>query len=204
MSAGLILAAAVLGQAADPAPAIAQSAEPAANYGPSVPAPPKAPVNVAAPARKDCSPDVPDPETGAIVVCVIKSDGYRLDPDVAAAKDAKRRAEHGPPLSRADHLADMVTPVGPPLACPSGLGCLDLVAVGLTAAQVAARLAQGKEVGSVFRTGDGSTEYQYYKLAKLERERAEREAEAAAYAAQVEAEDAEAKANGGEGPADGK
>jgi hypothetical protein len=193
MSTGLILAAAALAQAAD-APtssgATVQPAEPVANYGPSVPAPPRTPVNVAVPARKDCSPDAPDPETGAIVVCVIKSDGYRLDPDVMAASGAKRRAEHGPPLSRADHLTDTATPFSPPMGCPMGFGCVDLAAAGLTAARVAARLAQGKEVGSVFRTGDGSTEYQYYKLAKMERERAEREAEAAAYAAEVEAEDA--------------
>ena len=192
MSAGLILAAAAMAQAAD-APAVPPpappppSAQPAPSYGPAESAPPRTAASDPS-ARKDCSPDAPDPETGAIVVCVIKSDGYRLDPDVMAARDAKRHAEHGRPLSRSEHLVDTATPVGPPVGCPMGLGCVNLMGVALTAAQMAGRLAKGQDVGSVFRTGDGSTEYQYYKLAKMERERREREAEAAAYAAEVEAE----------------
>jgi hypothetical protein len=54
-------------------------------------------------------------------------------------------------------------------------------------------VSKGQEIGSVFRTDPQLTEYQYYQLAKAERERKESEAADKVYAAQVEAE---AAANG--------
>ena len=196
MSLGVILAAAALAQAADapaaaapaaPAPAAAQGA-PA--YGPAVPPPPKTPTSIAAP-RKDCSPKTPDPETGAIVVCVIKPNGYRLDPDIMAAKKAKRAADHGRPLNRTEKVADSTCAVGPHACVDTGV---NLLAVALTAAQMAERLAKGQEIGSMFVTDPQMSEYQYYQLAKKERERAQAVAAGAAYAAEVQAEDEAAKA----------
>ena len=91
MIAGLFIAAAVLAQAEA---ADAPVAESAPAYGPVEPGPPK-PAASAGPARKACSPETPDPDSDTIVVCVVKPDGYRIDPDILAAKKAKRDADQG-------------------------------------------------------------------------------------------------------------
>ena len=190
MSVGLILAAALLAQAqaedapAAPPPPEQQAPRPAPAYGPALPAPPRTAATAGAP-RKDCSPKAPDPTTGAIVVCVIKPNGYRIDPDVLAAKKAKRDADHGRPLNRSERMADNTCAVGPH-------GCIDtginLLAVALTAAQMAERLSKGQEIGSMFVTDPQMSEYQYYQLAREEREQRETEAADQAYAAQLDAE----------------
>jgi len=190
MSLGLILAAAALAQAADAPAANPAPAEPAPAYGPATPEPPKVATG-AEPARKDCSPKTPDPKSDTIVVCVEKSDGYRIDPDVLAAKKAKHEADHGRPQSRAEKVADNSCAVGPNACVDTGI---NLLAVALTAAQMAERLAKGQEVGSMFVTDPQSSEYQYYQQAKHDREKAEGEAADKAYAAQLDAEAAAAKA----------
>jgi len=190
MSFGLIFAAAAMAQAAGvPAAPVAQ-AESAPTYGPAEPAPPK-PETSAAPARKDCSPKTPDPKSDTIVVCVEKSDGYRIDPDVLAAKKAKRDADHGRPLSRAERVADNSCAVGPNACVDTGI---NLLAVALTAAQMAERLSKGQEIGSMFVTDPQMNEYQYYQAAKHEREKLDGEAADQAYAAQLDAEAAASKA----------
>jgi hypothetical protein len=161
MSIGFILAAAAVAQAAD-APA----------YGPEAPAPPRTAASAPAP-RKDCSPDTPDPNSDTIVVCVVKPDGYRIDPDVLSARKAKRHADQGRPLNRSEKLADNSCAVGPHACIDTGV---NLLAVALTAAQMADRLSKGQEIGSMFRTDPQMSEYEYYQLAKAERERAEVEA----------------------------
>jgi hypothetical protein len=163
MSIGLILAAAAVAQA----------------YGPATPVPPKT-AAAAAPARKNCSPDAPDPNSDTIVVCVVKPDGYRIDPDVLAAKKAKRHADQGRPLNRSEKLADKTCSVGPHACVDTGV---NLLAVALTAAQMADRLSKGQEVGSMFRTDPQMSEYEYYQQAKAERERAEVEAGLRPYSA---------------------
>jgi hypothetical protein len=72
---------------------------------------------------------------------------------------------------------------------------VNLLAVALTAAQMAERLAKGQEIGSMFVTDPQMSEYQYYQLARKERERAQAVAAGAAYAAEVQAEDEAAKAD---------
>ena len=188
MSLGLILAAAAMAQASDVPNGPSAQAKPAPAYGPAEPAPPKLEAS-AAPARKDCSPKTPDPKSDTIVVCVEKSDGYRIDPDVLAAKKAKRDADHGRPLSRSERVADNSCAVGPNACVDTGI---NLLAVALTAAQMAERLAKGQEIGSLFVTDPQMTEYQYYQMARHEREKLEGEAADQAYAAQL---DAEAAAN---------
>jgi hypothetical protein len=60
---------------------------------------------------------------------------------------------------------------------------VNLLAVALTAAQMAERLSKGQEIGSMFRTDPQMSEYEYYQLAKAERERAEIEAGVRPYSA---------------------
>ncbi len=186
MTVGFIIAGAMLAQAADDPAANPPHSPPAAAYGPAVPAPPKAPAN-GGPARKDCSPKDPDPTTGAIVVCVVKPNGYRIDPDILAAKKAKRDADHGRPLNRSERMADNSCAVGPHACVDTGV---NLLAVALTAAQMAERLSKGQEIGSMFVTDPQMSEYQYYQLARKEREAQESEAADKDYAAKLDAESA--------------
>jgi hypothetical protein len=182
MTAGLFIAAAVLAQAQAAAAPVAGSA-PA--YGPAEPGPPKTTASPG-PARKACSPTTPDPDSDTIVVCVVKPDGYRIDPDILAAKKAKRDADHGrvrPPESYADNTCATVGPNGCAFA-----PAINLLAAAMTAAEIADRVSKGQEIGSVFKTDPQLTEYQYYQLAKAERERKESEAADKAYADQVAAE----------------
>jgi hypothetical protein len=188
MSFGAILAAAALAQVADAPAESPAAAEPVHAYGPVEPAPPKVAAN-AAPARKACSPETPEPDSDTIVVCVVKPEGYRIDPDVLAAKKAERQADQGRPLSRAEKVADTGGPVGPQYGC-MGPQCVNLLAVALTAAQIAQRAAKGQEIGSVFRTDPQMSEYEYYQLAKAEREKREAEESGDGYLAQIEAEKA--------------
>jgi hypothetical protein len=173
MIAGLVLAAALVGQQTD-ASAGAQAAPPQ---------PAKA-------ANNSCSPSVPDPNSREIVVCAPKPQGYRIDPDVLAAKKAKRRALAGrakPPENLKDHSCKVVGPA-PCIDAPM----VNLIAAAATAAEMAERLAKGQEIGSLFVTDPQTSEYQYYQAAKKEREA--KEAEKAAAAAKAKA--AAAKADG--------
>ena len=193
MSAGLILAAAAMAQVGDASAAAPPAAQPAPAYGPATPAPVKVPGSGAT-GRKDCSPNTPDPQTGAIVVCVVRPNGYRIDPDIMAARNAKRRAQEGgpPPPER---YANTGGPVGPQYGC-MGPECINLLGVALTAAQMAGRLAKGQEIGSMFRTDPQMSEYQYYQQAKKAREQAEVLAGDRAYAATVEGGAAEPEGEG--------
>jgi len=190
MSLGLILATAAMAQAAGVPVASPAQAQHAPANGPAEPAPPRLEAS-AGPARKDCSPKAPDPNSDTIVVCVEKSDGYRIDPDILTAKKSKRAADHGRPLSRAEKVADNSCAVGPHACVDTGI---NLLAVALTAAQMAERLSKGQEIGSMFVTDPQMSEYQYYQMAKHDRERAEDEALDQAYAAQLDAEAAASKA----------
>ena len=190
MSVGVFLAAAALAQAAEPAAAPAPAPQPAPAYGPPAPAPRKL-ASRGATHLKDCSPDAPDPESGAIVVCVERPNGYRIDPDVLAAKKMKRQADTGgprPPERFPDTSCSVVGAMGCAFA-PS----INLLAAAATVAKIADRVSKGEEVGSVFRTEPQMSEYEYYKAARTERERKEKEAAVTAYAARI---DAEASASG--------
>ena len=150
-----------------------------------------------APAKAECSPRVPDPNSREIIVCAPKPEGYRIDPDVMAAKKAKRQALAGrpkPPENFKDHSCKVVGPA----PCMDAAG-INLLAAAATAAEMAKRLSTGQEIGSMFVTDQyqlndlfagitdpQTTEYQYYKQAKKEREAkeaAKKAAEAKASAA---------------------
>jgi hypothetical protein len=65
------------------------------------------------------------------------------------------------------------------------MGCrgapgVTLLAVAATAAEISKRLAEGKEIGSLFETAPSPSEYQLYQEAKREREAREAAAKAKA------------------------
>jgi len=170
MPIGLIAAAALIGQSG------------AAPYGPAAPV---------KPAASQCPPPIPDPKTGEIVVCAVKPQGFRIDPDILAAKEAKREARagrHKPPENLKDHSCTVVG------AAP----CMDAPMINLpgavaTAVQMGQRLAKGQEIGSMFVTDPQPSEYQLYLQAKKERE--EKEADAAAKAAAAQAKAASSRSS---------
>lgn len=170
MLTGLLVAAALLAPDPQPAPAAASA--------------------VPAPATSDCKPQVPDMKTNEVVVCAPKPKGYRIDPDLLAAKRAKREALVGPP-KRPERLKDNSCQVVGPAPCMDA-PTINLLAAAATAAQMAERLSKGQEVGSMFVTNPQTDEYHYYLRAKQEREA--KEAAAAAKAKAKAAADAAAAA----------
>jgi hypothetical protein len=156
--AGLAFAAALTGQAVD---------------GPASPAPAKA--SVPKTAESACVPPVPQAGSQEVVVCATKPQGFRISPDVLAAKKAKKEALAGrpkPPETLRDNSCKVVGPA-PCIGAP----VINLLGAVATAGEVASRLSKGQEVGSIFVTNPQLTEYQYYQLAKKQRE--DKEAEAA-------------------------
>jgi hypothetical protein len=187
-------------QAAADAPATgaaqaAASPEARAGYGPNYNPPKPEPKVVVTPA--------PDPvcqsreEQGQIVICAPRPQGYRLNPDVMEAKREKRSGEGiKPPEYRTKDNSCAV--VGP-------MGCfnagINLLAAATTAAEMAKRLAEGKEIGSMFVTDPHPDEYHLYLMAKARREAREAEEAAAAKAKAAKAKAAQAKAAAGQGQA---
>ena len=130
-------------------------------------------------AESACVPPVPNAGSQEIVVCATKPDGYRINPDVLAAKKAKKEALAGrpkPPETLKDNSCHVVGPA-PCIGAPM----INLLGAAATAAEMAARLGKGQEIGSMFVTAPQLTEYQYYQLAKKQRE--DKEADTAAKAA---------------------
>jgi hypothetical protein len=148
MPIGLIVAAALLEQTADAS---------VPTYGPVPPKPAAAPIKSAEPA---CSPMVPDPNGREIVVCAPKPHGYRIDPDVLAAKRAKKEALAGrpkPPENLKDHSCRVVGPA-PCMDAPM----INVLGAAATLAQMGQRLAKGQEIGSMFVTDPQLSDYQLY------------------------------------------
>jgi len=162
---------------------LAQAAASGPTYGPPVPAKP-APPPVAAKAAADPCP-VPDPKADQreIIVCAQRPQGYRIDPDVMRARKSYR--EHlrpKPPERFVDTSCRSVGPMG--CGPPAGI---NLIGAALTAAEMAQRLAAGKEIGSMFVTDPNPSEYQLYQMAKQEREALEAQKAAQAKARAVAA-----------------
>lgn len=138
----------------------------AASYGP---AKPPAPTAVTPAQGAECAPGRPDPKTNEIVICAIKPNGYRIDPDLMTAKRQKKQGlgsrPHNPHESYADKSCATVGPMG----C-RGVPTVNLLAAALLAGQMANRLAKGQEVGSMFKTDPQMSEYELYQQAKKERE----------------------------------
>jgi hypothetical protein len=181
MLAGLLVAIAVFANAADAAP----------TYGPIPPPPPKVvpkpppkPAATEVNAAGRCSPAPATAQPGEIIVCVERPEGYRLDPDLMAAKRAMRSGRPKRPERMRDTSCAVVGEAG----CIGANPGINLIGAALTAAEIAARLARGQEIGSLFVTDPQPSEYQLYVEAKREREA--REAEAAAAKAKAAARQA--------------
>ena len=142
---------------------LAQSAT-ATSYGPAAPPAPKA-----APTADQVCATQRTGDSRDIVVCAPRPNGYRLDPDVVAARKLKKRSDSGRP-TRPGPVAIGGTPCGTIGPAPCMYGGINLMAAALTAAEMASRLAQGKEIGSMFITDPHPSEYQLYLEAKHERE----------------------------------
>ena len=112
-----------------------------------------------------------------ITVCAERPQGYRLDPDVMAAKKAKKRHGRGAAPKRPENFKHNDCATVGPMGCREG-PVLDVVSAALVAAQIAAKAAKGENVGKMFVTDPHPSEYQLYLMAKAEREA--REAEEAA------------------------
>ena len=198
MLAGLPLAIALIADVGGAAPA----------YGPSPPPPPaktapKAPAKVAETDFKAASrcPTLPaTAQPGEIIVCGQKPEGYRLDPDVMAAKREAHRGGNRP--KRPDRMVDRSCAVVGAAGCIGAYPGINLLGAAMTAAEIAARLAKGQEIGSIFITDPQQSEYQLYVEAKRDREAKEAEAaahkaakaKAAAAVSAVQAEGVQAKA----------
>ncbi len=178
MLAGLFVAIAMLAQVAGAAPA-----------NPRPPEPPKPPTQAADAEAKatdaeakaaDRCPVLPaNAQPGEIVVCAKRPEGYRLDPDVIEAKRAMRSG--GRP-KRPDRMRDTSCAVVGAAGCIGANPGINLLGAALTAADMAARLARGEEIGSLFVTDPQRSEYQLYLEAKREREAKEAEVAAVAKA----------------------
>ena len=181
MPVGLPVAFMLLAQTASSAPSeIAH--EPA--YGPvaAAPAPPQAPPSD--PAQRECAPQSKDPNAKEIVVCAVKPEGYRLPPEIVEARRLKKEGVTIRPRSPHENFADHSCANVGPMGC-RGTPTLNMLAVAATAAEISKRLAKGQEIGSVFETEKSSTDYQYYQMAKKDRE--EKEAADLAKAAKAKA-----------------
>lgn len=183
----VILAAALAPASAAPSATVAQG-----SYGPSAPAAAKPPASKTV--AEACPVQVPNADTREIVVCAVKPQGYRIDPDVLAAKKAKKQALAGRPRPP-ERLNDRSCAVVGPAGCVFDAPGINLLAAAATVGKISERLAKGQEIGSIFVTDPQLTEYQYYQLAKAKREASQAAAEAKAKAVAAKANPAAGSAN---------
>ena len=160
--------------------AASQSA-PAAIYGPATPEPAKPVIAAAMPAERECTPQPKGSKASEIIVCAVKPQGYRLDPDILAARRMKKQGDagrpHNPHETYADHSCATVGPMG----CRGG-PTINLVAAAATAVTMVQKAVTGQNVGKMFETDPHPSEYQLYLEAKAEREAKEKAKAAAAQA----------------------
>lgn len=188
MLAGLFVAIALLAEVAGAASA----------YGPSPPAPPPPPSKTtpkppeskppeskqAAKPADGCASARASANRQEIVVCVQRPQGYRLDPDVM---EAKREMRGGGRPKRPDRMKDTSCAVVGAAGCIGAGAGINLIGAALTAAEMAARLSKGQEIGSMFVTDPQPTEYQLYLEAKRRREAKEAQVAAVAKAKAIQA-----------------
>ncbi len=171
------------------------TAGPPQAYGPG---PTPASATIPAPvheAQRDCAnPAVPDPKSREIIVCAVRPNGYRLDPDVLAARRLKKKGERGRPRNPHETFADHSCATVGPMGC-RGQATIDVFTAAAALAAMAQRLSNGQEIGSMFQTTPTSSEYQLYLQAKKQRQEAETDkaAKAKAAAAQAAADGAQAQ-----------
>lgn len=124
-------------------------------------------------AQRDCTnPAAPDPNSREIIVCAVRPNGYRLDPDVLAARRLKKKGQSGQPRNPHETFADHSCATVGPMGC-RGQPTIDVFTAAAALAAMANRLSKGQEIGSMFQTTPTSSEYQLYLQAKKQREEAE-------------------------------
>ena len=174
--------------------AVQAAAAPSPAYGPAPAATAAKPVAASVKeAQRDCAtPAAPDPNSREIVVCAVRPNGYRLDPDVLAARRLKKKGESVRPRNPHETYADHNCATVGPMGC-RGQPTIDVFTAGAALATMAQRLSKGQEIGSMFQTQPTSSEYQLYLQAKKPREEAEiaKAAKAKAAAAQAAADSAQ-------------
>ncbi len=175
-------------------------------YGPTPASAPAPAAPAAAPvteAQRECTtPTAPDPNSRDIVVCAVRPNGYRLDPDVLAARRLKKKGESVRPRNPHENVANHDCATIGPMGC-RGQPTIDLFTAATALATMSERLAKGQEIGSMFQTEPTSSEYQLYLEAKKEREEAETDkaAKAKAAAAKASADNKPAQPQPGSTPA---
>lgn len=118
-----------------------------------------------------------DPNAHQIVVCAPKPQGYRIDPDVLAARRMKKKGDPGAPRNPHETFADHSCASVGPMGCRGG-PVIDVVTAAATAANMVQKAIKGENVGKTFVKDPQQSEYQLYLAARAEREA--KEAEAAA------------------------
>ena len=175
----------LLAQAASAVPA--DASEPA--YGPAAPAPAKPAITPAKTAEQQCAQQKADPNSKEIVVCAIRPQGYRIDPDVLAAKRMKKKGDPGPPRNPHETYVDQSCATVGPMGCRGGAG-FNVVGAAMAAANMIDKAVKGENVGQTLVTDPTQSEYKLYQEAKREREAKEAEKAAKAIADKVKAEKA--------------
>lgn len=153
-------------------------------YGPT-PAT-SAPPPASAPAKECATPTAPDPNTREIIVCAVKPNGYRLNPDVLEAKRLKKKGESVHPRNPHETYATHDCATVGPMGC-RGQVTIDYITAAAALATMAERLSKGQEIGSMFQTTPAKGDYALYLEAKHQREEQEAEKAAKAKAAQAQA-----------------
>ena len=117
--------------------------------GPPAPAPGAAKPAAAAPAQPAC--ENRQERQGEIVICAERPNGYRLNPDLQEAKRELKLQK----LKRPENFVHNDCATVGPMGCRGG-PYINLLAAAATAAEMAKRLAEGKEIGSMFQTTPGA------------------------------------------------
>lgn len=154
-----------------------QAFAPPGVYGPASAAPPKPVAAALEPVQRECAPQQQDSKSSEIVVCALKPQGYRLDPDILKARRMKKQNDAGRPHNPHETYADHGCATVGPMGCRGG-PTINLVAAAATAITMVQKAVTGQNVGKMFVTDPHPSEYQLYLEAKAEREEKEKEAKA--------------------------
>ena len=167
-------------------------AEVAAQAPPAPPPEPEAPLTAETASDEDCKDARQQgADTRTITVCAQRPQGYRLNPDVMAAKRIKRTGRGAAPKPPENFKQDDCATVGP-MGC-RGQGVIDIPSAAIAAVQMVAKAVQGEDVGKMFQTDKQLTEYELYLLAKADREAREEEEAAARVRTEMKTKEQAAK-----------
>ena len=111
---------------------------------------PAPPVTAETVTDETCEDARPNADTRTITVCAQRPNGYRLNPDVMAAKRVKRGGRGAAPKPAENFKRDECATVGP-MGC-RGQGVIDIPSAAIAAVQMVAKAVQGEDVGKMFQT----------------------------------------------------